>query len=277
MPREWTFIEQLDDYHVLRSGSTLKIVLARPRKGNALTCDMLEGICRLIKATELDTTIFRIAFTAQGRYFCTGMDLNAANIHHNAESDLDAHERQWQGIVGLCEAIQSSSKVTSTAINGPAFGAGIALAFACDVRLAVEKASFTVSEGKLGIPPTVILNQLINEWGTPRAREATLSARPVSAYELYSAGIISHLASDVKGLEALFDHHLDQLSSCGPEASRLSKSIFLALPAERDQLLKQTYDFAMTSSKEAQHGIRCFHEKSKPDWEAFYQVAKSRL
>lgn len=74
---KWELSENLEDVDVYRMGTTVKIVLNRPRKGNSMTVAMLQSLTSLLNAFSEDASIFHIVLAAEGKYFCTGMDLSS--------------------------------------------------------------------------------------------------------------------------------------------------------------------------------------------------------
>lgn len=273
--RQWHRVHLSEDFAVHRSRSNLKIVLTRPKKGNALDIPLLRHLTSVFKDAARDKSLFRILLTAQGNFFCVGMDLGAAG--GVLGTDHQAKQEQWLAIQDLFDAIDRSPQVTIAMVNGPCFGAGIGLVFACDIRLAVSNATFNVSEAKLGLAPAVIVKWLIREWGLSRAREAILTARSVSSGELANAGIVHGVADDTAALEVLSDRYIDLLTSCGPKASTLSKRLLVTPLSEMNSEAKSVYDAEMAPSDEARHGVLSFQQKAPPDWELFYSQKKSKL
>ena len=74
---KWELSENLEDVDVYRMGTAVKIVLNRPRKGNSMTVAMLQSLTSLLNAFSEDASIFHIVLAAEGKYFCTGMDLSS--------------------------------------------------------------------------------------------------------------------------------------------------------------------------------------------------------
>ncbi|KAK1547207.1 3-hydroxymethyl-3-methylglutaryl-CoA lyase [Colletotrichum paranaense] len=146
---EWSILEQSDNVVVRRAGANGNIVLNKPRNGNTLTFPMISEIIQAFKSFESDASISRVLISANGKFFCTGMDLSQAA--QAVGRGGDASSKLFQALTDLFELIDNSPKVTVACIQGPAFGGGIGLAFSCDIRISISSASFTLSEAKLGM------------------------------------------------------------------------------------------------------------------------------
>lgn len=271
---DWTLHRLADHIAIYRRGPDLKIVLSRPRKGNVLSLDMIQALTVVYREAGTDSTIFRVMLTAEGKYFCTGMDLGAKG--GVLDDDQEAKQRQWHLLQTLFEAIDECPKVTLALVNGPAFGAGIGLVFASDNRIASSNATFNVSEAKVGLAPAVTMKWVLREWGTARGREAMLTARAVKAQELESAGTVHTVVHDIE-LEQAAERYIAYLNACGPDALAAVKHITLLPESDREKAIKATYDEMMEPSEEARHGVESFHAKMPPDWINFKSGSKSKM
>lgn len=256
-----------------RSGKNLKIVLNRPKNGNALTKAMIQGLTTVFEDARSDSSISRIILTANGKFFCTGMDL-AKGSSNVAQQDSARADEQYQLLTRLFEVIDQSPQVTIACLTGHAFGGGVGLAFACDVRLAVGTANVTLSEVKLGLCPATISKYVIREWGHAFAREAMLSARPISAKELLSRGIVSKLVQTQDEMPAMLDAYLQNLRVTAPKASSMCKQLIqLAYVDSGGQQqadgIKKLFDDMMRADGESAFALARFQTGQKTvDWDA---------
>ncbi|KAF2035283.1 aldolase [Setomelanomma holmii] len=255
---------QSDGLIIQKSGASIKITLNRPKNGNALTTAMISALTSFFTSAANDTGISRIVITAHGRFFCTGMDLSASSSP--VASGQSASTAQFERLTMLFKVISSAPQVTIAAINGPTFGGGVGLAFACDVRIGVKEAVFTLSEVKLGLAPATISPYVVREWGVPFAREAMLSARPVSVSELKDLGAVAEVVEKEK-LEDEVDAYLVGLKKVAPRASALCKDLVRApVPGE----IKRVFEEMMTG-KEAEFGLREFQARRVVDWDEWVE------
>ncbi|KAL2848886.1 hypothetical protein BJY01DRAFT_262414 [Aspergillus pseudoustus] len=280
LPRlQWELVRELEGLQVYRSGVNLKLCLNRPRNGNALTSTMIADLTAQIREADSDPRTSRLIITGNGKFFCTGMDLATGSTPvGEGGSTSDA---QYTRLFCLFEAIDRSTKVTIASLNGPAFGGGVGLAFACDIRVATKEASVTLSETKLGLCPATISKYVIREWGYAFAREAMLSARTVPAEELYSRGLVSQLSPSAGELSMILDALLGQLRVASPEASRMSKELVrLAWAGAGTEAqakgIRALFDAMMGPDSEGAYGVKEFQTKRPVDWDEYSLGRASR-
>ncbi|KAH8587351.1 hypothetical protein B0O99DRAFT_656431 [Bisporella sp. PMI_857] len=210
---KWDILGTTKEYRVSRSGANVKICLSRPKNGNALTTSMILALTELFKKFSHDNTVSRIALTAEGKYFCTGMDLS---------KDQSAPDENFANLKTLFEQIDNCPQTTIAAINGPCFGGGVGLAFACDLRIVTENATFKLSEVNLGLCPATISKYIVREWGISFARSAMLTAREVKSTELLACRAVHAIVPATK-LDEELEILLYALRYSAPKASALSK------------------------------------------------------
>jgi hydroxymethylglutaryl-CoA lyase len=233
---------------------------------------MVADIIELFENAASDKTITRIALTARGKFFCTGMDLGPnTTVARDNKTSNDQFDRFTQ----LFEAISKAPQVTIAAVNGPAFGGGVGLAFACDIRIGTANANFTLSEVKLGLAPATISKYVIKEWGSAFTREAMLSGRPVPFSQLLSLGLVARLVEEKKGLDKALDQYLLQLRAAAPRASTLVKDLVRAskhgtTKEAQAASIKRIFKEMMSPGAESTHGLREFQAGRRDiNWDAF--------
>lgn len=274
---QWKRQPAVEGIDIYRSGTNMKSILNRPLNGNALTEAMIEHLTKVFEDAASDESITRIAIAATGKFFCTGMDLGAGSSPV-AKSE-NASDLQLIRLTRLFEAIDRAPQVTIACVQGPAFGGGVGLALACDIRLMVKASSLRLSEVRLGLAPATISKYVIRELGMALAREAMLSARPVSAEELMRLGKVALVIDREEEAPAALDEYLSKLKSCAPHASTLAKDLIkLAWTdggGERQALgIEKIFRDMMTSRSESAFGLREFQNRVKDiDWDA-YTLAK---
>lgn len=219
---QWVAQTAGEGLEIHRSGTNLRLTLDRPKNGNALTKSMIAHITKVFGDAAQDPSVTRIAITANGKYFCTGMDLGKSSP---VAKSATATNEQFIRLTRLFEAIDRAPQVTIACVQGPAFGGGCGLALACDIRLMAAKATLRLSEVRLGLAPATISKYVVRELGIPFAREAMLSARFVTSQELLRLGKIALIIDPAADTSAVLDAYLSRLKSCAPRASTLSKNL----------------------------------------------------
>lgn len=273
--RIWATEVEAEGYIVSRAGTAVRITLNRPANGNAMTTEMLESLASFFRTLATDPTIFHVVLAAEGKFFCTGMDLTG----DSRDNRTAYHDR----IVDLFKAIDSAPQTTIAAIHGPCYGGGVGLGFICDIRLVTSTATWQLSEIKLGVAPAIISKHMAREWGFAFFREAMLSGRTVTADELLRIGKVHKVAHTKAALDSMVDEYLDGLSHAAPRAAAICKELMrLAYKAPdssvQDEFIRHTFDNMLAPGSEGQYGIRQFQNKVRMvDWQKFWSTKQQEL
>ena len=148
-----------------------------------------------------DTSVRAVVLTGRGSAFCTGQDLreHAAALATDATAAFDT-VRQHYGPIAL--TLATMPKPVIAAVNGTAAGAGAAFAFACDLRLLAESASFHLAFGRLGLGVDSGMSWTLPRLvGTGRALDLLLRPRPIAPYAALEFGLAHEVVADA-GLTA---------------------------------------------------------------------------
>ncbi|KAF2164991.1 hypothetical protein M409DRAFT_24892 [Zasmidium cellare ATCC 36951] len=270
----WDLISDKGDYLVHRFGSAVRITLSRPKNGNALTTAMVDGITSLFKDLARDQSVFHILLEAEGKFFCTGMDLSSGGT--TASTDPEEKAAYYKKVEDLYAAIDNAPQATIAVVNGPCYGGGVGLAFICDIRLMSSKAKFTMTEIKLGLSPAIISRYMVREWGIPFAREAMLTGREVKPDELRRIGAIHGLAENESDLSTMTAACLDNLSKCAPRSAAVCKQLVRLgwtdpTGPEQQDFVMETFKKMMQPGSEGEFGTDQFRKKIKNiDWAKFW-------
>ncbi|KXS94552.1 hypothetical protein AC579_4473 [Pseudocercospora musae] len=271
---KWSLINDAGHYRVQRADNAVKITLTRPENGNALTNNMVEGIARTFQDLASDPTLFHIILDAEGKFFCTGMDLRGGGA--SASNDETEKAEYYGKVEALYEAIDNAPQTTIAVVDGPSFGGGVGLAFVCDVRLLSSNARFTMTEIKLGLSPAIISKYMIREWGIAFMREAILAGREVKPDELHRIGAVHGVASSSQDLQELANKYIQNLGRCAPQSAVACKQLVRLGwrdPGGREQQQFVTKVFAniMKPGSEGEHGLAQLRQGIKSvDWSQFH-------
>lgn len=174
------------------------ITLDRPDAMNSLTAELKTALLEALRKAAADSGVRAVLLTGSGRAFCAGQDLreHAANLEAG-RGLADTVREHYNPIVQL---ITTMDKPVVAAVNGVAAGAGAALAFACDLRVASEKTRFALAFSGIGLAPdsgaSWTLQRLV---GYGRAAELMLLGEPVDAARALELGLVTRVvpADDV--------------------------------------------------------------------------------
>src|SRR5712691_7047751 len=130
-----------------RTGSVLTITLDRPDVLNALNAAMHEALSHALEGAR-DPSVRAVVLTGAGRGFCAGQDVAELGgaVHDLGDRLREQHNRNVL-------ALRALEKPVLAAVNGPAAGAGLSLALACDVRIAADSARFVPAFIGVGLVP----------------------------------------------------------------------------------------------------------------------------
>ena len=248
-----------------RDGAILTITLNRPDKLNAFDVPLLRGLADALGEAAAPA-VRAVVITGAGRGFCVGQDLTA--LEEAGTENVGDLLRELYHPSML--AIRALAKPVIAAVNGPAAGAGLALACACDVRIASDAASFVPAFGSIGLVTDAggswFLSRLL---GAPRAFEWMMGGRPLKAAEALAWGLVSEVVP-ADDFPARVTELAAELAARPTRALGLMKMLFDAAPSatlaeqlEHEATLQaeaiRTHDFA--------EGVAAFREKRKASFE----------
>jgi 2-(1,2-epoxy-1,2-dihydrophenyl)acetyl-CoA isomerase len=195
------------------------ITLDRPEALNALTIPLKLELLAALRSVARDRSVRAVILTGAGRAFCAGQDLKERLEPDAPPLEVELRER-YNPIIS---AMRRLDQPIVGAINGVAAGAGASLAFACDLRIAAEGASFVLAFDRIGLVPdsgaTWFLPRLV---GPAKAAELALLGESLSAADAERFGLVvkvvsaDDLAAEARSMAA-------RLASLAPQALALTK------------------------------------------------------
>lgn len=239
-------------------GKVAWLKLDRTEQANRLTPQMDQDLAAACRNVEEDEAIEVGVLTGSGDVFCAGLD----------ETTRTATAiREQFGSLRSIEGLAALTKPTLAVLNGDAFGVGLELALACDLRLAVSGARFGLPQVSEDLIPfgggTQRLPRIV---GQAKALEMILTGNSVETEEAYRVGLVNEVIPK-DALPARVDLVLSALLGKGPVAVRLGKeAVHKALDLTLDQgirLEEDLYALLQTTSDRAE-GVESFLRKRKP-------------
>jgi 2-(1,2-epoxy-1,2-dihydrophenyl)acetyl-CoA isomerase len=246
------------------------ITLNRPDRRNALHDDMYEPFVAAVESFAADPEVGCVVVTGAGSAFCAGGDVRdgsgrradgvkptaaerAANLAHNSRITVVLHE---------------APIVTIAAVNGPAVGAGMAIALACDLRIAAPSARLVTGWARLGFSGDMGGPWLLaHRAGPAKALELLATGSSVDAAEALRLGLVDRVVGNGDDFEAAWRDWAATFAS-GPRvaigymkrnvlnASRLTLAEAVAVEAEHQVAASQTADH--------REGVRAWVDKREP-------------
>lgn len=248
--------------HFSRHGNVAELCLDNPAKMNAFTVDMLAQLAAHLEVIDPDPSIAAVMLTATGdRAFCTGADINGWGDLSPAE-----FARHWvRDGHRIFDRLARLGKPTIAVLNGHAFGGGLELAAACDLRVMATGASLALPEAGVGIVPgwsgTQRLMRLMPE---PMVKEMALFGTRITADRALACGFVAAVGDDPRALAIAL---LDRAVTLSPRAVEIAKSmIHAAQDEDRAAMIEALGSAAIAASADRTEGVAAFREKRKPDF-----------
>lgn len=238
-------VEEKSTYAIIR--------ILREEKANSMNMETIEELFSAIRPLEQKKNILSVIITGSGKFFSAGGDLSQM-------LKLDEYEGARFSALGqeLMDYIENSSKIFIAAMNGPAYGGGMELALACDIRIASKSVKMGQTEINVG---------LVTGWGGAE-RLIRYVGRSVASYMLLKGQVIDAEMAMRYGLvhqisdDALSDavKFAEEISKKNPDAVRAYKLML----KENSYILERSLFGKIVSSKNGKEAINAFFEKREP-------------
>ena len=256
--KEGTFLSETENI--------AKITLNRPEAFNAFSNEVLDGLLEALDKAEQDKDIRAVIITGSGeKAFSAGADVKAMTT--STPEEAEAFTKKGQAVF---RRIETFPKAVIAAINGFAFGGGLEIAMACDIRIAAENAKMGTPEVGLGlIPAWGGTQRLIYLIGGSRAREMILTgSMATTAQDAEKMGLVSKVVPGDE-LAATSAFMASQIADKAPLAIAGAKKCLDAsrtLSIEDGNKLEAEIMKKLMATKDLQEGITAMLSKRKPNF-----------
>ncbi len=249
------------------SAGVAVLTLDNPDQRNMMSEAMTASWQVAIDELAADAEVRVVVVTGAGTAFCAGG--NTSWIASEPEASLDRLRTRMMAFYRAWLSIRKLEVVTIAAINGPAVGAGLCLALACDLRYAAAGAKLSVPFVKLGMHAGMAATYLLPDVvGAGAARDLLLTGRTVADDEAVRLGLVSRIIER----ESFEDEILEAargIAATAPIASRYTKQALLNAGHSDFESCLQFEALAQPAtltSADLQEGIRAAREKRVPDF-----------
>jgi methylglutaconyl-CoA hydratase len=244
------------------------VTLNRPERHNAFDDALIAELTDTLRTMEADANVRLVVLSAAGPSFSAGADLNW--MKRMAGFSREENVRDAMALGALMRTLAHLAKPTIARVQGAAYGGGVGLVACCDIAVALQTATFSFSEAKLGLIPAVISPYVIAAIGERAARRYFLTAERFEAAEAWRLGLVHELATSPADLDDKIGDIVEALLASGPAAQRESKELIRAV-AHRPVMSDVIQDTAeriarVRASPEGREGVAAFLEKRKPSW-----------
>jgi len=238
-------------------GPIARITLCRPARGNAIDATLVGELQSACESLADMVEVRVVVLTAEGDAFSRGWDQEAPSAP----------------VMGIASdpfgSLASLPRPVVCAISGDASGAGLALALACDIRIAAESARFSLPELSMGLLPMAGgLQRLARLVGRGKALELALTGDEIDSAEALRIGLVSAvLPADRLAAEA--DAIANRIAERGPIAVAYVKEAVsrgIDMPLEQALRLETDLTIILQTTEDRAEGVRAFLDKRKPDF-----------
>lgn len=247
---------------ISQEGRVRRITMARPEKRNALSIAMCEALLEAFSDAETDPGTGCILLDAQGKVFCSGMDLDEA-LEHGPTGGLEVHERLFT--VG-----SRVMKPIVAAVQGPVLAGGIGLLCNAHVVVAAMGTNFGITELRIGMFPFVIFRAVAAAIGERHALELSLTARVFQTDEALRMGLIHQAAPEIEvdDRASALAHTIAGFSAAIMGFGLTYVNQARTLPVEAAGELARTLRTQVFQHPDYAEGVAAFKEKRRPAWPA---------
>jgi methylglutaconyl-CoA hydratase len=251
-----------------RQGPIGLITMNRPERHNAFDDALITELTDAFRSMEAEDGIRMVVLSGTGKSFSAGADLNW--MKRMAGFSIEENKRDAMGLAALMRTIAHLRKPTIARVQGAAFGGGVGLVACCDIAVATQDASFSLSEVKLGLIPAVISPYVVAAIGERAARRYFLTGERFSAADAWRLGLVHEMAGSEPEMDDLIGAIVDTMLAAGPVAQKEAKDLIRAV-ANRPLTSEVVQDTAdriakIRSSPEGREGIAAFLEKRRASW-----------
>lgn len=244
------------------------LTMNRPDLHNAFDEGFVADLTAKLRELEANPAVRLVKLAANGKSFCAGADLNC--MKRMAGNSREQNLADARAIADLMRTLNFLNRPTIGLVQGAAYGGGVGLASCCDIVVATKRASFCVSEVKLGLIPAVISPYVTAAIGARAARRYFVTAEVFDAVEAHRLGLVHEVVADEEELAATAERFTTQLLKNGPgamiEAKNLivtvaGRSVDAALVADTAELMADR-----RATDECREGLSAFLEKRPASW-----------
>jgi methylglutaconyl-CoA hydratase len=244
-----------------------RVWLNRPDVRNAFNDDVIAALTATFTELSKDEELRVVVLGAHGKAFCAGADLNWMKTM--AGYDWEQNRADAQKLADMLWTLDQCPVPVVGRIQGDCYAGGMGLAAICDVLVAVEGATFCLSEARLGLLPATISPYVARALGVQASRRYMVTAERFSAARAHALGMVHELTTP-ETLDAKVDEIVATLVANGPRAARECKRLVRDVAgvaiteALRSETARRIAD--VRASDEGREGLQSFLQKRAPAW-----------
>ncbi len=241
------------------------LTLNRPALHNAFDDALIGEIDAALAALADDARVRVVVLRAAGRSFSAGADLNW--MKRAAGYGFDENVADARKLAAMLTRLDTLPKPTMALVQGAVFGGGVGLIACCDIALCAPRATFALSEVRLGLVPAVISPFVVAAMGARQARRYFQTAERFDAATALRVGLV-HEVCDEALLNERAREIIGELLKGGPLALDAAKSLVRLVTSGTGDLGEETAQLIarLRGSDEGKEGLTAFLDKRSPSW-----------
>ena len=244
------------------------VTLNRPDLHNAFDDALIAEMTHVLATLGADPAVRAVVLRGHGKSFSAGADLDW--MRRMAGYTQAQNQKDAEGLAKLMHTLDRLPKPVIGVVQGAAYGGGVGLVAACDIAIASTKASFCLSEVKLGLIPAAISPYVVAAIGARQARRYFMTAEVIPAARAREIGLVHEVVAPDE-IETTLTAVLDAVFQGAPAAQAEAKDlVFLVDGAPVDQALivETAWRIAQRRvSAEGREGVGAFLAKRRPVWQ----------
>ena len=244
------------------------VTLNNPDKHNAFDDAIIAQLTVIFREIAECHDIKLMVLASTGKSFSAGADLGW--MKRMASYTFEDNLKDANALAIMLKTLNFLPQPTIAKVQGAAFGGAVGLASCCDIVIASNKASFCLSEVKLGLIPATISPYVINAMGQKACRRYFLTAERFFADKAMQLGLVNEVVTP-EDLDKSINDMANVILANGPHAVREAKQLALDVAYQdiNEELLNVTSEriAAIRVSAEGQEGLGAFFEKRSPNWQ----------
>ncbi len=244
------------------------ITLNRPEARNTMSAELTPALRAMIKAMGEDDSVGALLITGAGTAFCAGGDVKGmgANRVQTMTPDERVVDLKWRQRA-LTGALLQVRKPTIAALPGPAVGAGLAIALACDIRIAAKSAFLGTGYAKIALPGDYGIAWLLSRLvGTARAREYMFTGARLDIDLCERVGLVNRVVPDDALRETAFAMAREMAAGPRIAIARIKDNLDFAGQADYFAAADREAEAMIATAQTEDHkeAVRAFVEKRAP-------------
>ncbi|MGO9390045.1 enoyl-CoA hydratase-related protein [Rhodoblastus sp.] len=250
-----------------QAGGVATIWMNRPELHNAFNPQLIDDLTTAFLELSGDPAARVVVLAGRGKSFSSGADLNW--MKEAGEQDFDANFADAHRLAEMLRLLADLPKPTIARVHGAALGGGMGLAAACDICIAADNASFTISEVRFGLIPATISPYVVRAIGARQALRYFQTGERITAHRARELGLV-HETVEIEHLDDKVAKIAHSLSKGAPRALAAAKALVDYVDGRpiREKLVEETARrIALArAGDEAREGLAAFAEKRPPGW-----------